>query len=91
MLMLSGTARLLLCQESKDDDAVAVKPVYGLLVYFFRICRMYHWPQRICERLDAQPLFRFELNYATDTSCFVILPSSGMVFTQALTVVIIPT
>ena len=29
MPMLFRTARLLLCQESKDDDAVAVKPLYG--------------------------------------------------------------
>jgi hypothetical protein len=31
------SARLLLYQESKDDDAVAVKPMW-LLVYFIRGC-----------------------------------------------------
>jgi hypothetical protein len=31
------SARLLQNQESKDDDAVAVKPIW-LLVYFTRVC-----------------------------------------------------
>jgi len=41
--------------------------------------------------LDAQPLFHLELYYAIDTRCFVAdLPSSGMIFAQSLTVVLIP-
>ena len=49
-------------------------------------------PETYMMRLDAQPLFRLELHYATDTICFVLkLPSSGVVFAQALTVVIVPT
>jgi len=62
------SARLLLCQDSKDDDAVAVKPVLAFSVLLGR--RMYLWPKRIfvLMMLDAQPVFRLELHYAADAS-----------------------
>jgi hypothetical protein len=63
-------------------------------VYFFHVCRMYLPPKRIFVMmvLDAQPLFRLELHYATDTRCCVVnLPTPGMVFAQTLTVVFVPT